>query len=114
MGNAVKRRRVVVTQRAAAQLNATADWIAERAPATAEKWFAEFAAKLKTLDSSPERCPRARESRQMPFELRELLIGRRRQWRVLFTIREDIVLVMAIRHAAQNDVTLEDLTEVQE
>jgi len=113
VGNAVTRR-VVVTHRAAAQLNATADWIAERAPLSAEKWFAEFAAKLQTLAENPERRPRARESRQMPFELRELLFGQRRQWRVLFTVRQDIVFVMAIRHAAQEDVTLEDLLEPHE
>ena len=103
MGDDVMRRHVVVTHRAAA------DWIAERAPKTAEKWFAESAAKLQTLAINPERCTRARESRKMPFELRELLFGRRRQWRVLFTVRQDIVLVMAIRHAAQDDVTLEEL-----
>jgi plasmid stabilization system protein ParE len=109
MGGDVTRRRVVVTQRASAQLNATADWIAERAPLTAEKWFTEFAAKLQTLAANPERCAQARESRQMPFELRELLFGRRRQWRILFTLRQDIVLVMAIRNAAQDDITLDDL-----
>jgi plasmid stabilization system protein ParE len=114
VGSDVTRRRVVVTQRAAAQLNATADWIAERAPLTAERWFAEFADRLQSLAISPERCARARESRQMPFELREFLFGRRRQWRVLFTVREDFVLVMAIRHAAQDDVTLEDLLGTSE
>jgi hypothetical protein len=45
----------------------------------------------------------------MPFELRELLVGRRRQWRVLFTIRENHILVMAIRHAAQDEVSIDDL-----
>ena len=45
----------------------------------------------------------------MPFELRERLFGRRRQWRVLFTIRGDDVLVMAIRQASQKDATLDEL-----
>jgi hypothetical protein len=106
----VNRRRVVVTGRVATQLNATADWIEERAPATAERWFAEFVAKVQSLEVNAERCPKARESRKLPFELRELLFGRRRQWRILFTIRNDVVIAMAIRHAAQDDVTLEDLT----
>jgi plasmid stabilization system protein ParE len=105
----VTRRRVIVTQRALAQLNCTADWIAERAPETAERWFAQFAAKIQSLDQFAERCPQARESKLMPFQLRELLFGRRRQWRVLFTIRGKEVLVMGIRHAAQDDVTMEDL-----
>jgi hypothetical protein len=47
----------------------------------------------------------------MPFELREMLFGDRRQWRVLFTIRGDDVLVMAIRHASQQDATLDDLMD---
>jgi plasmid stabilization system protein ParE len=105
----VSGRRVLVTRRARAQLNAAADWIEERAPETAERWFAQFAAESQSLSTTCASRPLARESRRMPFELREMLFGRRRQWRVPFTIRGNDVLVMAVRHAARKDVTIDDL-----
>jgi plasmid stabilization system protein ParE len=107
-------RRVLVTRRAATHLNATADWIEERAPETAARWFADFAAKIKSLSTTASSCPLDRENRRMPFELREMSFGRRRYWRVLFTIRGNDVLVMAVRHAAQKDVTLDDLIGLEE
>jgi plasmid stabilization system protein ParE len=107
----VSQRRVLVTRRAAAQLNRTADWIAERAPETAERWFAKFVSEIQSLSRSCSSRPLARENCRMPFELREMLFGNRRQWRVLFTIRGDDVLVMAIRHASQQDATLDDLMD---
>jgi len=101
--------RVSVTERAARQLNTTADWVAERAPETAEKWFASFVDKVNSLSTHPHRCPLARESKRMPIELRQLLVGRKHQWRVLFTIQGHDVVVMAIRHSSQDDLTVEDL-----
>jgi plasmid stabilization system protein ParE len=106
---AVKKRRVLITQRVFRQLNDVADWIAERAPETAERWFNKFTARVQSLETTASQCPVARESRRLPFELREMLFGKQRQWRVLFTIRGDDVLVMTVRHASQSDVTLDDL-----
>jgi plasmid stabilization system protein ParE len=106
---ALKKRQVLITQRVFHQLNEVADWIAERASDTAERWFNEFAARVQSLDTTASQCPLARESRRLPFELREMLFGKQRQWRVLFTVRGDDVLVMTVRHASQSDVTLDDL-----
>ena len=100
---------VRLTERAERDLNAAADWIAERAPETAERWFSGFVDALLTLRDNPYRCRLARETDAFPFELRQFLYGRRRNYRVLFTIREDAVIVLAIRHAAQRDLSTDDV-----
>ena len=100
---------VLVTRQAEQELQEAADWIARDAPDTAEQWFGRFVEALLTLGENPQRCGLARENDQFPFELRQLLYGRRRNHRVLFTIREDAVVVLSIRHAAQRELKPEDL-----
>jgi plasmid stabilization system protein ParE len=100
---------VIVTRPAKGQLNRAADWIAEKAPEAAERWFNGFVAAISSLSRNPRRCGFAREHRQFPFELRELLYGRRRNYRAIFTIRGSQVIVIAIRHAAQAELTLDDI-----
>jgi plasmid stabilization system protein ParE len=78
---------VLVTTRAERELNQATDWIAKNAPDTAERWFRGFVKAILTLEENPERCALARENPEFPFELRQLLYGRRRSYRALFTIR---------------------------
>jgi len=45
-----------------------------------------------SLAELPHRCPLAPENKEFPFEVRQLLYGRKpHQYRVLFTIHEDDV-----------------------
>jgi plasmid stabilization system protein ParE len=99
---------VRVTDRAERQLNDAADWIAKSAPAAADRWFNGFVAALRGLKHNPERCGLAHENPMFSYELRQLLYGRRRNYRALFTVRGNIVVVLAIRHSAQPDVTPDD------
>lgn len=100
---------VVVTRRAEQELNEAADWIARDAPDTAERWFNGFVEKIVSLGEHPERCGLARENERFPFELRQLLYGRRSNYRALFTVRRNVVVVLSIRHAARRDLTTEEL-----
>ncbi len=99
---------VLVTERAERELNEAADWIAGDAPETSENWFNGFVAAIVSLGEHPERCGLARENDRFPFDLRQLLYGRRRNHRALFIIRGNLVVVLSIRHAAQADVTPDD------
>ena len=99
---------VLITNRAERQLNEAADWIARSAPVAADRWFNGFVAAMLGLENNPERCGLAHESPNFPYELRQLLYGRRRNYRALVTIRGKVVVVLAIRHSAQPDVTPED------
>lgn len=105
-------RTVILTQPAFDDLRRNARWWAEhRSLEQAERWYDGFLAKLDFLETDAERCSLARENPEFPFELRELLfgLGSRPTHRALFTIRPSTVVVLAIRHAAQDAVTPGDL-----
>jgi plasmid stabilization system protein ParE len=76
-----------------------------------KRWYAGFSDAIRSLTENPERCPLAPENGRFPYEIRELHygLGSRPTHRAVFTIRPDMVLVLTIRHAAQAELTEEDL-----
>lgn len=102
---------VVLSRQAERELNETADWIARQSasPAAAEQWFDGFINTLLSLERMPQRCGFAREHRRFPCELRQILYGRKRTYRALFTIRENRIVVLTIRHTARADITPDDI-----
>lgn len=76
-------------------------------PQAAEKWLNGFVAALFTLVTDPRSHGLAHENDHFSCELRQLLYGRRRNYRALYTIRDDRseVVILTIRHAAQDDVS---------
>lgn len=104
--------RVVLTHRADRELEDAADWwAAHRSPDQAARWYAGFSDAIASLAENPQRCPLAPENGLFPYEIRELHygLGSRPTHRAVFTIRPDMVLVLTIRHAAQAELTEEDL-----
>ncbi len=89
-----------------ADADAAYSWIAaHRSPARAERWYQELFNQIGTLTRHPGRCPLARESDRFPEELRELLHGKRNnKYRILFTMRQDVVIVLYIQHAARAEL----------
>jgi plasmid stabilization system protein ParE len=81
-------------------------WIAEHlSPAQAERWYQGLFQQMETLTRQPTRCPRAAESDWFPEELRELLYGKRNnKYRILFTIRDQDVVVLYVQHAARQEL----------
>jgi plasmid stabilization system protein ParE len=104
---------VIVTNRAARDLEEAYQWYAERAPETAVGWYNGFLDALNRLGDNPERCPVAAETRKLSVEIRQLLYGRRRSYRALFLVREQTVVVLHIRHTARHEAGREDLIEPQ-
>ena len=103
---------MVLTDRAHADLEAAYSWWAEnRSESQAAKWYDACADALESLASRPERCVVSRENDEFPMEIRDLDFGlsRRRTHRAVFTIRPDMLLVIAIRHLAQRDLSPDDL-----
>jgi plasmid stabilization system protein ParE len=100
--------RVLLTDRAASDLDEAYRWYAERSEEGAVRWYDGFVDALATLERNPERCALARENRKFSIEIRQLPYGRRRNWRALFTVREDAVVVLHIRHTARREVTPDD------
>ena len=77
-------------------------WLAEREPDAAERWFNSIYDTIGSLETFPERCPLAPESKSFNTEIREIFHGRRQhKYRILFTASENEVHVLHVRHGAR-------------
>jgi plasmid stabilization system protein ParE len=86
---------------AQAEIDATEilEWLmAQDAGETGIRWFRALEEAIHSLATFPERCPLAPENARFPYEVRQLLYGRRPHvYRILFTIEGDTVRVLHIR-----------------
>lgn len=102
---------VVITHPAEIQLANNAQWWEEnRSVDQAIRWYEVFLASIQSLEQHPERCPLARENDRFDVEIRELHygLGTRPTHRAVFKIEVDRVLILAVRHGAQQDLTTDD------
>lgn len=94
--------RVAVTEVAAAEIDSAYEWIEERAPDAAERWYDGLMAAVGSLRHHPRRYARVPMAESDGPEIRQLIYGRRRgQYRVLFVVHEDTVEVLNVRHSAR-------------
>lgn len=97
--------RFEITAQALADADQAYAWIAERSPERAERWYRGLFEQIETLTSFPLRCPLAAEDPKFPEEIRELLYGKRNhKYRIIFTIRDDAVVVLYIHHGARREL----------
>lgn len=86
-------------------------WIQERNPAAAEKWFNGIMAAIHTLKDFPERCSKISEQESFTQEIRHFIYQKHR---LIFTIQNTIVYILAVRHTARKPLENEDLEEILE
>jgi plasmid stabilization system protein ParE len=101
--------RIELAATAKADIRSHARWLRENiSPAAATRWLDGLYKAIDTLQTRPLRYPLAAESDTFPEELRELLYGRRgkrvHKHRILFTIRDDAVHVLYVRHTARDEL----------
>jgi plasmid stabilization system protein ParE len=103
--------KIAITRRAEQDRATAFDWYcANYSREFAVRWYNGITRAIRSLSKNPLRCSTAAESDRFPFDLRQLLYGKRRnKHRVLFTLHDDVVLVLHIRHSAQRDLTADDL-----
>lgn len=77
-------------------------WIARRSPSRAEAWLSGARAAIETLSTFPRRCPLAPENDDFDVEIRQLLYG---EFRILFTVEDEVVRVLHVRHGARRFLT---------
>ena len=92
------RYKVEFTYQAESEANDAYRWIAKDAPGNAFNWLEGLIQASETLGSMPERCAVAPESEDVGQEIRHLIYGK---YRVLFSIEDQTVFVLHIRHGAQ-------------
>lgn len=88
------------TAQAQRDLDGILQWLLEQGAGEAGlRWFFRLEEAMASLSEFPHRCPLAPESSEFPFEVRQLLHGRKpHQYRVLYTIDGDMVVILHIRH----------------
>jgi plasmid stabilization system protein ParE len=86
--------------------NEILEWLVEEhAGDTGYRWFMSMREAIKSLDNMPKRCALAPESAEFPFEVRQLLYGRKPHvYRVLFTIEAETVTILHIRRPRQQQL----------
>ena len=102
---------VRLTERARRDLHQAAQWWAEnRSAEQAERWYNGFAKAIRSLAKNHQRCQLADENDDFPMEVRQLHfgLGRHATHRAVFTVRPDMVLVLHIRHLAQDALSFDD------
>lgn len=100
---------VELARTAERDIEVTYEWLKQRNPRQADRWFRNLMNKLATLQDKPHRCALAVENDNFSEEIRQLLYGKRPQtYRVLFIIREEIAYVIHVRHSKQAPLTEKD------
>jgi plasmid stabilization system protein ParE len=59
----------------------------------AVKWYHELLLSVRSLEQMPQRCSLAPEGGQFDKEIRQLLVGKKRTYRVLFTVEDSTVYI---------------------
>jgi plasmid stabilization system protein ParE len=106
-------RRIVITNPAQADIVAAFEWWREqRSVEQARKWYRGIYAAIQGLKTSAPSCPPAPERALVPNGLFQLNfgIGRRRTHRIVFTIVRSDVIILRVRHAAQDSLTQDDVS----
>ena len=101
--------RIELAATAKADIRGQGQWLCDEvSPAAADKWLTGLYKTIDTLQTRPLRCPVAAESDKFPEEIRELLYGRsgkrKHKHRIIFTIRDDTVHVLYVRHTARDEL----------
>ena len=93
---------VIILPAAEHDIGEAYEWIVEREPDAAIKWYNQLLEIIFSLGFFPERCPLAPESKTLQTEIREIFHGRRHhKYRILFTVTKDKVHVLHVRHGAR-------------
>jgi plasmid stabilization system protein ParE len=97
--------RIRVTHEADEDIIRNANWWAKHhSTGEAERWHNAIYARIDSLKASPESHPQAYENADFAYQLREAYfgLGSRPGYRILFTVHEDAVIVLAVRAAEQD------------
>ena len=98
----MKQHQVIILQSAERDIAEAYEWLTERDPSAAVHWYDRLVEVILSLGTFPERCPLAPESKSFNRTIRETFHGRRHyKYRILFTVLDDKVYVLHVRHGAR-------------
>jgi len=97
--------RVIIEPQAESDIAEAFRWIARDSPLNAARWQNSIEAVIDSLETFPERAAIAAESDAFNCAIRQLLHG---NYRILFTIKEQAVYVLHVRHGARQHLAREN------
>jgi len=81
-------------------------WICDNLSAdVANNWYYDLQDAIASLQTFPKRCPIAPEASIVGREIRQLLIGKRKKYRVLFVVEKEVIAIIHVRHSHQSYVS---------
>jgi plasmid stabilization system protein ParE len=96
---------VKLTRNAKLEIESAYLWLKNVNPSYADQWFRDLMDTIATLQDKPFRCTKARENDDFPEEIRQLIYGKStNKYRIIFTIQEDIVYILYVRHSSQSSI----------
>jgi len=103
--------RVHLTAQAEADIDRIFDWLFQRSPEGARRWYEAFWESAERLKSNPLSSALAPEDDGFPEEVRQMLFKTRqgRTYRALFVIRVDSVHILCVRGPGERPVKPEDI-----
>ena len=105
-------RAVLISDKAERELReACAWWAQNRSAAEAENWYSKFVEQLLALSDNAERFALAQEAHAFSAKVYQLNFGLSGHptHRALYIIRDEEVIILRVRHLAQQDLTESDL-----
>jgi plasmid stabilization system protein ParE len=107
--------RVVLADSAKTDADHLWNWVVSQAPRKGPAWFERLIDALYSLETLPQRCPKAREADTAKRPIRCLLFGKRHGvYRILYEIDEKrrTVWILHIRHGALKDLPSSELANI--
>lgn len=96
---------VIIEAPAQEDIKATLDWMTEASSKRATIWYYDLMEAIESLANFPRRCAHAPENKYFKEEIRQLLFEK---YRVLFTIRDEYVHILHVRHHAQHQLSSDE------
>ena len=96
---------IKITEPAEADIDQAFVWWSEnRSAEQAVRWYQEIKLAIATLRRMPERCPVVPETKLSAVGVRQLLfgVGLHPTHRIIFVIESDKVVILRVRHHAQD------------
>lgn len=103
------RAKVRVTHEAEGQISAISTYIAQDSPDNAQRWKVALRERLQSLEDFPERHEIAYPASIVGGDIRHTFVG---VYRILYTIEQNVVVIISIRHGARQPLTAEQLRDL--
>jgi plasmid stabilization system protein ParE len=93
---------VEILPQALSEIENSFRWIADNiGSTTAERWYEDLLEAIRSLESFPNRCALAPEAEAFQREIRQLWIGKAKNYRALFIVETKQVFILHVRHSSR-------------